>query len=86
MSNVTLDAFDSAVEKLLKETLDGKPTPKPVVKAFSEYVKIFTRECIGRAYQEASSQDPSIMNEGGSYTIDVQHIEKVIPQLLLDFC
>ena len=85
MSNVTLDAFDSAVEKLLKESLDGKPTPKPVVKAFSEYVKIFTRECIGRAYQEAS-QDPSNRNEDGAYVIDTQHIEKVIPQLLLDFC
>lgn len=85
MSGVTLDTFDLAVEKLLKESLEGKPTAKPVVKAFSEYVKIFTKECIGRAYQEAS-QDPANLNEDGSYTIDIQHIEKVIPQLLLDFC
>lgn len=85
MSTVTLDSFDLAVEKLLKESLGGKSTSKPVVKAFSEYVKIFTKECIGRAYQEAS-QDQSNMKEDGSYLIDIQHIEKVIPQLLLDFC
>ena len=84
-STLTLDPFDLAVEKLLKESMCGKTIAKPVIKAFSEYVKLFAKECVGRAYQEAM-QDPSSMNEDGTYTVDLQHIEKVIPQLLLDFC
>ncbi|ORX49089.1 centromere protein X-like protein [Hesseltinella vesiculosa] len=43
----------------------------------SEYMRLFTKEAVARAAEQASSENKT--------TITVSHLEKVLPQLMLDF-
>ncbi|XP_028912866.1 centromere protein X [Ornithorhynchus anatinus] len=43
----------------------------------AEFLKIFVREAAARGVRQAQAEDLS--------AVDVEHVEKVLPQLLLDF-
>ncbi|XP_038598847.1 centromere protein X [Tachyglossus aculeatus] len=43
----------------------------------AEFLKIFVREAAARGVRQAQAEDVS--------DVDVEHVEKVLPQLLLDF-
>lgn len=44
-----------------------------------EFLRLFVVEAINRSSEEQQSMDSS------SNTIDVEHLERILPQLLLDF-
>ena len=68
------------ITKLLKHFLsEDKATrlSSDMVKSFTELVFIFINQALARAIQQASSE--------GSTHVDIQHFEKILMQLLLDF-
>ncbi|KAG8178415.1 hypothetical protein JTE90_000930 [Oedothorax gibbosus] len=73
------------VEKLLKSKFKNSNTKisNDAVKLTSEVLKVFITECAARsaiqAKSEASEEIPLPPE------VDNQHLEKILPQLLLDF-
>ena len=68
------------VTKLLKHFLpDDKSTrlSSDMVKLFTEVIFIFVHQAFTRTIQQASSE--------GTIQVDIQHLEKILMQLLLDF-
>ena len=68
------------ISKLLKHFLpDDKSTrlSADMIKLFTELVFLFIHQAFSRAIQQASTE--------GTLEINVQHVEKILLQLLLDF-
>lgn len=53
---------------------------KDALQLSAELMRIFTVEAVHRAVDEAN-KDPG----GGTQTLQVEHLEKILPQLMLDF-
>ncbi|XP_071965632.1 centromere protein X-like [Antedon mediterranea] len=69
----------STIDKILRmHFTDGKTKlSNDAVKLCVEFLRIFAKEGAGRSAEQASSE--------GAAVVDVQHMEKILPQLLLDF-
>ena len=53
---------------------------KDAIQLSTELLRIFTVEAVHRAVDEANKDAG-----GGSQTLQVEHLEKILPQLMLDF-
>ncbi|KAG9473591.1 hypothetical protein GDO78_004078 [Eleutherodactylus coqui] len=49
----------------------------PAVLLLAELLKVFVHEAAARAARQALTEDVSV--------VDIEHVEKILPQLLLDF-
>ncbi|XP_067280536.1 centromere protein X isoform X3 [Pseudorasbora parva] len=67
------------VAKLLTRSFkeDKTKVSSDAVVLVGEMLKIFVEEATRRAVKQASSEDCD--------TVDIEHFEKILPQLLLDF-
>jgi histone H3/H4 len=68
------------VTKLLKHFLPEDRSGRlsnDMVKVFTEVIFIFIHQAFTRTIQQASSE--------GTVHVDIQHLEKILMQLLLDF-
>ena len=68
------------ISKLLKHFLpDDRATrlSSDMIKLFTELIFLFVQQALTRTIQQASSE--------GTVQVDVQHLEKILLQLLLDF-
>lgn len=68
------------VTKLLKHFLPEDKSARlsnDMVKSFTELIFIFIQQAFTRTIQQASSE--------GTIQVDIQHLEKILMQLLLDF-
>ncbi|KAI9290301.1 centromere protein X [Umbelopsis sp. AD052] len=58
----------------------GTKANKDAIQLSTELLRIFTVEAVHRAVDEANKDAG-----GGSQTLQVEHLEKILPQLMLDF-
>lgn len=68
------------VTKLLKHFLSEEKSTRlsnDMVKLFTELLTVFIQQAFTRTIQQASSE--------GTIQVDIQHFEKILMQLLLDF-
>lgn len=68
------------VTKLLKHFLSEEKSARlsnDMVKLFTELIYVFIQQALTRTIQQASSE--------GTVQVDIQHLEKILMQLLLDF-
>jgi histone H3/H4 len=66
--------------KLLKHFLPEEKSARlssDMIKLFTELIFVFIHQAFTRTIQQASSE--------GTVQIDIQHLEKILMQLLLDF-
>ena len=70
---------EETIKKLLQSYFKEEKTrlSPEALKVFTKFVEVFTREGIGRSMIQAQSEDVN--------TVEVEHLEKILPQLLLDF-
>ncbi|CAM0136300.1 hypothetical protein VKS41_006895 [Umbelopsis sp. WA50703] len=72
------ETINSVFKTQWKET--GTKANKDALVLSTELMRIFTVEAVHRAVDEANKDAG-----GGSQTLQVEHLEKVLPQLMLDF-
>ncbi len=68
------------VTKLLKHFLPEDKSSRlssDMIKSFTELIFVFINQAFIRTIQQASSE--------GTIQVDIQHLEKILMQLLLDF-
>ncbi|XP_056405896.1 centromere protein X [Hyla sarda] len=66
------------VSKLLRMHLEEKTRVRgDALLLLMELLKVFVHETAHRAARQAQSEDVSVVN--------IEHVEKILPQLLLDF-
>ena len=70
---------EETIKKLLQSYFKEEKTrlSPEALKVFTKCVEVFTREGIGRSMIQAQNEDVN--------TVEVEHLEKILPQLLLDF-
>lgn len=70
---------EETIKKLLQSYFKEEKTrlSPEALKVFTKFVEVFTREGIGRSMIQAQNEDVN--------TVEVEHLEKILPQLLLDF-
>ena len=70
---------EETIKKLLQSYFKEEKTrlSPEALKVFTKFVEVFTREGIGRSMIQAQNVDVN--------TVEVEHLEKILPQLLLDF-
>ena len=70
---------EETIKKLLQSYFKEEKTrlSPEALKVFTKFVEVFTREVIGRSMIQAQNEDVN--------TVEVEHLEKILPQLLLDF-
>uniref|UniRef100_A0A8C0YCR4 Centromere protein X n=2 Tax=Cyprinus carpio TaxID=7962 RepID=A0A8C0YCR4_CYPCA len=71
--------FKETVAKLLARSFkeDKTKVSSDAVMLVAEMLKVFVEEATRRAVKQADSEDCD--------TVDIEHFEKILPQLLLDF-
>ena len=74
-------SFETLIEEFLRRNTSSKVADKITVKTFAEYVRLFIVEALQRAQKEAAGDLAT-----QEVIVDAQHLEKILPQLLLDFC
>ncbi|KAH0610467.1 uncharacterized protein H6S33_011994 [Morchella sextelata] len=77
------------LQRMLQEFFEEKKKTRisqPALNAAGEYTKTFIREAIWRAaaIRKESGQDPGGVKNMGAF-LEVEDLEKLTPQLLLDF-
>ncbi|KAL0635266.1 hypothetical protein Q9L58_005751 [Maublancomyces gigas] len=76
------------LQRLLQEFFEEKKTriSRPALNATGEYTKTFIREAIWRAtaIRKEREQDPGSVRNMSAF-LEVEDLEKLSPQLLLDF-
>jgi len=74
------------LQRLLEEFREDKKTriSQAALNAVGEYLRIFVKEAILRAAEERREGD-SLQRGLGSLFLEVEDLEKIAPQLLLDF-
>uniref|UniRef100_A0A8C1R6K8 Centromere protein X n=1 Tax=Cyprinus carpio TaxID=7962 RepID=A0A8C1R6K8_CYPCA len=65
------------ISKSTKNHLFSSTVSSDAVILVAELLKVFVEEATRRAVKQADSEDCD--------TIDIEHFEKILPQLLLDF-
>ena len=67
------------VTKLLQEHFTDKKTKLggDAVKLMAEFLRVFVAEGAARAGHQAKTES--------AVTVEIEHLEKILPQLLLDF-
>ncbi|XP_077780258.1 centromere protein X isoform X3 [Podarcis muralis] len=75
----TWEGFCETVNKLLQLHFKDDKTrvSGDALLLMAEMLKVFVREAAARAARQAQTEDLT--------RVDVEHVEKVLPQLLLDF-
>ena len=70
---------EETIKKLLQPHFkEEKSRLSPeALKVFTKFVELFIREGISRSMIQAQNEDVN--------TVEVEHLEKILPQLLLDF-
>lgn len=70
---------EETIKKLLQSYFKEEKTrlSPEALKVFTKFVEVFTREGIVRSMIQAQNEDVN--------TVEVEHLEKILPQLLLDF-
>ena len=70
---------EETIKKLLQSHLKEEKTrlSPEALKVFTKFVELFIREGINRSIIQAQNEDLN--------TVEVEHLEKILPQLLLDF-
>lgn len=70
---------EETIKKLLQSYFKEEKTrlSPEALKVFTKFVEVFIREGIGRSMIQAQNEDVN--------TVEVEHLEKILPQLLLDF-
>lgn len=70
---------EETIKKLLQSYFKEEKTrlSPEALKVFTKFVEVFTREGIGRSMIQAQNEDVN--------TVEVEHLEKILSQLLLDF-
>lgn len=70
---------EETIKKLLQSYFKEEKTrlSPEALKVFTKFVEVFIREGIGRSMMQAQNEDVN--------TVEVEHLEKILPQLLLDF-
>ncbi|KAG2186571.1 hypothetical protein INT44_002795 [Umbelopsis vinacea] len=63
-----------------KAVIQRNVANKDAIQLSTELLRIFTVEAVHRAVDEANKDAG-----GGSQTLQVEHLEKILPQLMLDF-
>ncbi|RUS24031.1 hypothetical protein BC938DRAFT_474229 [Jimgerdemannia flammicorona] len=74
------DPTDRTILYLTHRTLYNRPANKDSLQLSAEFIRLFTIEAIHRA-ADAAQSDPS----SSGRTLEAEHLEKVVAQLLLDF-
>ncbi|KAM9296642.1 centromere protein X [Gastrophryne carolinensis] len=71
--------FLSLISKLLHLHLEEEKTKvsADALLLIGELLRVFVHETAARAARQAKSEDLTV--------VDIEHVEKVLPQLLLDF-
>ncbi|KAL7272468.1 hypothetical protein RUND412_004722 [Rhizina undulata] len=77
------------LQRIVQEFMEDKKKTRisqPAINAVGEYTKTFIREAIWRAaaIRKEDDADPTA-KMGGSLFLEVEDLEKLAPQLLLDF-
>lgn len=70
---------EETIKKLLQSHFKEEKTrlSPEALKVFTKFVELFIREGINRSIIQAQNEDLN--------TVEVEHLEKILPQLLLDF-
>ncbi|KXN66206.1 centromere protein X-like protein [Conidiobolus coronatus NRRL 28638] len=84
--NFKLDILRELISQF--KNSDNTKISKESLLLINEYLKIFTKEAILRSLQIAQNQQKEIGISNSSdqpVNVDIDHLEKILPQLLLDF-
>ncbi|XP_063817300.1 centromere protein X isoform X2 [Pseudophryne corroboree] len=79
MVSGTIRGIQEMISKLLHLHLgeDKAKISADAILLVAELLKVFVHEAAARAARQAQSEDVPV--------VDIEHVEKILPQLLLDF-